>query len=84
MEEGGQVESRERKIRVRWHLYDEAPTRVEWLELPAGVRTPYAYNAFISSHLREREGLPPDSHRVGERVLWFEWDYIRSVDQATF
>ncbi len=67
-------------IRVRWHTYDGAPTRREWLKLPGWARNPYTYAEFIGSHLREREGLPPDSHRVGERVLWFEWDMIRPKD----
>lgn len=84
-EKGVGVEGNERwMIRVRWHPYDDAPTRVEWLELPEGATTPGAYADFISSHLREREGLPPDSRKPGERVLWFEWDYIRTADRASF
>lgn len=71
-----------RSIRVRWHSYDREPNRVEWLELPDWARTPYTYAEFISSYLREREGLPPDSQKTGERVLWFEWDYIRPSDQT--
>lgn len=73
-------------IRVRWHTYGQSPTRVEWLELPpelahAGVSR---RSEWISSYLREREGLPAslDSRKPGERVLWFEWDYIRSTDEV--
>jgi hypothetical protein len=73
-----------RMIRVRWHKYDGAPSRTEWLELPEGARSPAAYADFVGSHLREREGLPPDSRRPGERVLWFEWDYVRPAGEAGF
>lgn len=75
-------------IRVRWHTYDQAPTRVEWLELPPELNhaSIYRFSEWISSHLREREGLPPDSRQVGERVLWFEWDMIqpRAVVEERF
>lgn len=64
-------------VRVRWHLYDDAATRVEWLQLPRPHMSIHAMSEYISSTLREREDLPPDSLRPGERVLWFEWDCIR-------
>lgn len=66
-------------IRVRWHTYDQAPSRGEWLELPSELNHASVSRRadWIGSHLREREGLPPDSHESGERVLWFEWDLIR-------
>ena len=71
-------------IRVRWHPYDQGPARVEWLELPpeiarAGISR---RSEWIGSYLREREGLPPDSYKPSERVLWFEFDSIRPTDQV--
>jgi hypothetical protein len=71
-------------IRVRWHPYDGEATRVEWLELPPELThaSVSRRSEWISSYLREREGLPPDSHKPGERVLWFEWDHIRPTGQV--
>jgi hypothetical protein len=71
-------------IRVRWHPYDQGPARVEWLELPPEIaRASISRRSeWISSYLREREGLPPDSHKPSERVLWIEFDSIRPTDQV--
>ena len=71
-------------IRVRWHPYDGRPTRTEYLELPPDLHHAGAARMedWISSHLREREGLPPDSHQTGERVLWFECDFLRPTEEV--
>lgn len=70
------------KVRVRWHPYDGEPVRKEWLELPPEIAhaSIYRMSGWISSHLRQREGLPADSGEPGERVLWFEWDSIRPAE----
>lgn len=69
------------RVRVRWHPYDGERARTEWLPMPEELRYSSIYRmaAWIDAHLREREGLPADSHEAnaGERVLWFEWDLIR-------
>lgn len=72
-------EEQGRQVQVRWRSYDGEPTRTEWLPMPEELRHASIYRkaAWIDAHLREREGLPPDSHEPGERVLWFEWDLIR-------
>jgi hypothetical protein len=38
-------------------------------------RTPRAYDDLTSPHPKGREGLTPDSEKLGERVPWFERDY---------
>lgn len=58
-------------IRVRLHPYDQGPTRAEWLELPPEIaRASISRRSeWVSSYLREREGLLADSHKPGKRVL---------------
>lgn len=63
-------------VKVRWHPYDGFPARTEWLDLPREHMSIYETANFISKTLREREGLPPDTHQPGERILWFEWEYV--------
>lgn len=66
-------------MQVRWHSYDGEATRQEWLLMPEELRHAPVYRLanWIGSHLRQREGLEPDSGQPGERVLWFEWDTLR-------
>lgn len=71
-------------IRVRWHTYGQSPTSVEWLELPPEFTyaSIHERGIWISAYLREREGLPPDSRKPGEHVLWWEWDRLKPTAEV--
>lgn len=67
------------RVSVAWHTYGQSRTRREWLTMPDAMYPPAvsALSAWISAHLREREGLPERRGYPEERDLWFEWDAIR-------